>query len=188
MELLNSVSTLGLKPPGAVAPDIQQKVVEKAKASKAAQEAADQLKYQASLCSSDEERQHLLEESRKKEKEAHANSQAARRLASGAWQGTVGGAGVGSSVGAGLGTAVGTLVGTIAAIPMAGLGALIGLPIGLIHGPFFKVASEKEEGDQPPSEEEQHTAVIRAVDLLEDEEEEEKRVKEKEREEEKEKK
>ncbi|KAH8894613.1 hypothetical protein GQ53DRAFT_744727 [Thozetella sp. PMI_491] len=161
------IPTLGWKPSPDVAEDVQQKVLDKAKAAKEAQEAADVLSYQASLTSDETERDTLLTESKKKEKEAHGHSKEARRIASGAWQGTVGGAGIGSTVGAGLGAVVGTLVGTIATIPIAGLGALIGLPVGLIHGPFFKTDPGQLGRTEAPSEDEQHRAVIQALELAE---------------------
>ncbi|KAI9170665.1 hypothetical protein HJFPF1_00135 [Paramyrothecium foliicola] len=149
--------------------ELEKKVLDKAKAAKEAQEAADLFKYQATTTDDEAERNELLSKSKDKEKEARAHSKEARRIASGAWQGTLTGAGIGSGVGAGLGTVVGTLVGTIAAIPMAGLGALIGLPVGLINGPFFKIGGKQPAQDQQPSEDEQHQAVLQAVDKFDQE-------------------
>ncbi|KEY74982.1 hypothetical protein S7711_10446 [Stachybotrys chartarum IBT 7711] len=166
-------SALGAKSSGDVGADIEAKVLEQAKTAKEAQEAADHLKYQATCTEDQEEKERLLAEATEKEKEAKSASKAARRIASGAWQGTLSGVGIGSGVGAGVGTVVGTLVGTIAAIPMAGLGALVGLPVGLIHGPFFKPdggggGDEGSKKDEGPSEDEQHEAVIKAVNNMEE--------------------
>jgi hypothetical protein len=149
---------------GQISPETEQKVADEARAAKEAQEEADSLKQQASITEDDTERDKLLARSKKRETEAHTHSKEARQMASSAWQGTVGGAGIGTGVGTGTGAVVGTLVGTIASIPMAGLGALIGLPVGLIHGPFVQTGGNQAPEDQPPSEDEQHRAVIKALD------------------------
>jgi len=137
---------------------------ELAKAAKKAQDTADDLKRKAMRTGSTSERDDLLEESQRKEKAARAKSRESRRMASGAWQGAAAGAGYGAAVGAGLGAVVGTLVGAIAAIPTTGLGGLIGLPVGYFHGPFVKndVPDRPIQGEM--SEEQQHRAVLKAVE------------------------
>lgn len=154
--------------PENISPETEQKVIDEAKAAKIAQEDADTLKSQASNASDDAERDELLAKSKIREDEARTHTKEARRIASGAWQGTVGGAGIGTGVGTGAGAVVGTLVGTIASIPFAGLGALIGLPVGLLHGPFVGKGGNQEQQGEPPSEDEQHRAVIQALDQAEE--------------------
>ena len=150
--------------PDAESDPTEQKVVEEARAAKEAQEEADSLKHQADATDDKAERDRLLAKSEARETEARTHSKEARQIASSAWQGTVGGAGIGTGVGTGTGAVVGTLVGTIATIPMAGLGALIGLPVGLIHGPFVQTGGQGQaERGEPPSEDEQHRAVIQAL-------------------------
>lgn len=149
-----------------VDPETEQKVVEEAQAAKSAQEEADDLKRQAEATDDEMERDKLLAQSELRGKEARDHSKEARNVASSAWQGTAAGAGIGTGIGTGTGAVVGTLVGTIATIPMAGLGALVGLPVGLIHGPFFGGGKEgdEEKSTEAPSEDEQHQAVIKALD------------------------
>lgn len=144
-------------------PATEEKVIQEAEAAKKLQAEADDLKSQAEEATDQATKDDLLEKSRKREEEAHGHSQEATRIASGAWQGAVGGVGVGTGLGTGTGAVVGTLVGTIASIPFAGLGALVGLPVGMVHGPF--VGGDKDQKrDQPPSEDEQHQAVLKALD------------------------
>lgn len=149
-----------------ISPETEKKVEEEARAAKDAQEEADSLKKQADEADDKDEKDKLMAKSEKREEEARGHSKEARQLATSAWQGTVGGAGIGSGVGAGTGAVVGTLVGTIATIPMAGLGALIGLPVGLIHGPFVKTGQDQGQQKEPPSEDEQHQAVIQSLDAM----------------------
>lgn len=149
-----------------IGPEMEQRVAKEARAAKEAQEEADSLKHQASTTDDKAERDELLAKSESREKEARTHTKTARRIASSAWQGTVGGAGLGAGVGTGTGAVVGTLVGVIAAIPMAGLGALIGLPVGLLHGPFVQTGQVPVQQGQPPSEDEQHRAVIQAFDTV----------------------
>lgn len=144
------------------------KVADKAHAAREAQEEADSLKHQASTTDDKAEQDKLLAKSEVREKEARTHSKEARQIATSAWQGTMGGAGIGTGVGTGTGAVVGTLVGTIASIPMAGLGALIGLPVGLIHGPFVQSGHDQAQRDQTPSEDEQHHAVIQALDAVQE--------------------
>ncbi|KAK0386791.1 hypothetical protein NLU13_6627 [Sarocladium strictum] len=155
--------------PSAIGPETEKKVAEEAQAAKDAQEEADSLKRRADATESEESRDQLLSESALREEEARGHSKEARNIASSAWQGTAAGAGIGTTLGTGTGAIVGTLVGTIATIPMAGLGALIGLPVGLIHGPFFSGSGQgRSEGQtDAPSEDEQHRAVIQALDSVE---------------------
>lgn len=141
----------------------EQKVIKEAEAAKKAQGEADDLKSQANDAADQATKDDLLARSKEREEEAHGHSQEATRIASGAWQGTVGGVGVGTGLGTGTGAVVGTLVGTIASIPFAGLGALVGLPVGMVHGPFVG-GDKNEERDQPPSEDEQHQAVLKALE------------------------
>ena len=121
-----------------VAPELQEKIGEQARQGRDALDAAAVLRYQASLAGDDGEREELLAQAEAKDREAESHDKAARRMASGAWQGTAAGAGIGAGVGGGLGALVGTLVGAVASVPTTGLGALVGLPVGLIHGPFVK--------------------------------------------------
>ncbi|KAF2712825.1 hypothetical protein K504DRAFT_464869 [Pleomassaria siparia CBS 279.74] len=104
-----------------------------------AQSAAKSLKTTASSITDPKRREKLLKDAYQKETEAHGNSKKARMLQSGAFQGTMGGAGIGGAVAMGVGTLVGTVVGTVTAIPATGLGALAGAGVGVIHGPFIKL-------------------------------------------------
>jgi len=140
-----------------------------ARAAKQTQQEADDLKQKALVTTDTQERDTLLKESRQEEAEARKHSKEARRMASGAWQGAAHGAGIGVAVGGGLGTVTGTLVGTLAAIPTTGLGTLIGIPVGMIHGPWMKA----DDGPGRPSQEEateeqQHRAVLEAVEAAEE--------------------
>lgn len=80
----------------------------------------------------------LESKARELDKQATRLLKTARRLESGWMQGGAAGAGIGAGVAAGLGTAVGTLVGGIAAVPTTGLGILVGVGTGLVHGPWVK--------------------------------------------------
>ncbi|KAF7339041.1 hypothetical protein MVEN_01980300 [Mycena venus] len=125
----------------------EDQVAEAARAASQAQKLADDLKARALAAEDSETRARLLAESRAKEVEARKHSRRAHRLASGAWQGGARGAGVGAVVGVGLGTVVGTLVGAIATVPTTGLGFLVGVPVGWIHGPWVGRERRKEDKD-----------------------------------------
>lgn len=123
----------------------------------AAQGMANKLRETAATFTDPKKREKMLMDAYNKEMEAHGNSKKARMLQSGAFQGSIGGAGIGGAVSAGVGTLVGTVVGTVTAIPVTGLGALAGAGVGAIHGPWIKLgnlakggkaAGEKEGGDQ----------------------------------------
>jgi len=107
----------------------------------AAQNTANSLKSTAMALTDPKKREKMLADAYNKEIEAHGNSKKARMLQSGAFQGTIGGAGIGGAVSAGVGTLVGTVVGGLTAIPATGLGALVGSGVGAIHGPFIKLGS-----------------------------------------------
>lgn len=107
----------------------------------AAQGMANKLRQAASSFTDPAKREKMLTDAYNKELEAHGSSKKARMLQSGAFQGTIGGAGIGGAVSAGLGTVVGTVVGTVTAIPATGLGALVGAGAGAIHGPWIKLGS-----------------------------------------------
>ncbi|KAJ7195962.1 hypothetical protein GGX14DRAFT_545813 [Mycena pura] len=111
-------------------------VVEAARAASQAQKLADDLKARALASEDPETKEKLLAESKAKEIEARKNSRRAHRLASGVWQGGARGLAAGAAIGAGLGTVVGTLVGAIVSIPTTGVGVLVGVPVGWIHGPW----------------------------------------------------
>lgn len=117
----------------------------------AAQSIANKLRETASSFTDPKKREKMLTDAYNKEMEAHGSSKKARMLQSGAFQGSVGGAGIGGAVSAGVGTLVGTVVGGVTAIPMTGLGALTGAGVGVIHGPFIKLGSlakgGKKEGE-----------------------------------------
>lgn len=116
----------------------------------AAQGMANKLRETAATFTDPKKREKMLTDAYNKEKEAHGNSKKARLLQSGAFQGSIGGAGIGGAVSAGVGTLVGTVVGTVTAIPVTGLGALAGAGVGAIHGPWIKlgniVKGEKDGG------------------------------------------
>jgi hypothetical protein len=144
--------------------ETEEKAIQEAQAAKDAQTEADDLKAQATDAKDSTEKDELLSKARKREEEAHGHSQEATRIASGAWQWTLGGVGVGTGIGTGTGAVVGTLVGTIASIPFAGLGGLVGLSVGIIHGP----GQPQQQKDKPLSEEEKPRAVIQALDQSRD--------------------
>ncbi|KAF2680735.1 hypothetical protein K458DRAFT_87207 [Lentithecium fluviatile CBS 122367] len=122
----------------------------------AAQTMANSLRETASSFTDPKKREKMLTDAYNKEIEAHGSSKKARMLQSGAFQGTVGGAGIGGAVGVGVGTVVGTVVGGLTTIPTTALGALVGSGVGVIHGPFIKLGSlagmggkdEKGEGKE----------------------------------------
>lgn len=131
----------------------------------AAQGMANKLRETASSFTDPKKREKMLTDAYNKEMEAHGNSKKARLLQSGAFQGTIGGAGIGGAVSAGVGTLVGTVVGGVTAIPVTGLGALAGAGVGAIHGPFIKLGNlakgatkgddskdEKADGEQQAEE------------------------------------
>ncbi|KAG9205509.1 hypothetical protein G6514_008151 [Epicoccum nigrum] len=101
-------------------------------------------------------REKYLRDAYNKEIEAHGNSKKARMLQSGAFQGTVGGAGIGAVVAGGLGTVVGTVVGTVTAVPATAVGGLVGAGVGLGHGSWIKLGKigEGKEGGKKGGEEE----------------------------------
>jgi hypothetical protein len=92
-------------------------------------------------------REKYLRDAYNKEIEAHGNSKKARMLQSGAFQGTVGGAGIGAVVAGGLGTVVGTVVGTVTAVPATAVGGLVGAGVGLGHGSWIKLGKIGEGKD-----------------------------------------
>lgn len=107
-----------------------------------------------------EERAHLFEEAAKQDKRAQAAIKAANRLQSGVWQGGAGGAGIGAGIGTGVGAVVGSLVGGVTAIPTTGLGLLVGVGAGAIHGPWVTMMGKKEgEGDEVETMEEDEKPV-----------------------------
>jgi hypothetical protein len=120
-------------------------VLDAGRAAQKAQQVAHDLRRQASEALNPEEKQRLLLQSRKKFVEARKCSKKAHRLASGAWQGGTRGAGIGAAVGMGLGTVIGTLVGTLVSIPTTGLGVLVGVPVGWLHGPWVKITGKEGE-------------------------------------------
>ncbi|KAL1610809.1 hypothetical protein SLS60_002480 [Paraconiothyrium brasiliense] len=107
----------------------------------AAQGMANKLRETASSFTDPKKREKMLTDAFNKEMEAHGNSKKARMLQSGAFQGSIGGAGIGGAVSAGVGTLVGTVVGGVTAIPVTGLGALAGAGVGAVHGPFIKLGN-----------------------------------------------
>ncbi|KAF2641159.1 hypothetical protein P280DRAFT_479591 [Massarina eburnea CBS 473.64] len=118
---------------------------------------ANRLKSAAESLTDPKKREKMMTDAYNKETEAHGNSKKARILSSGAFQGSLGGAGIGGAVSAGVGTLVGTVVGTVTAIPATGIGALAGAGVGAIHGPFIKLGSlasggggkgEKKDGEK----------------------------------------
>ncbi|KAK7185857.1 hypothetical protein DPSP01_004237 [Paraphaeosphaeria sporulosa] len=118
----------------------------------AAQGMANKLRETAATFTDPKKREKMLTDAYNKEMEAHGNSKKARLLQSGAFQGSIGGAGIGGAVSAGVGTLVGTVVGTVTAIPVTGLGALAGAGVGAIHGPWIKLGNmakgKKDDGEQ----------------------------------------
>lgn len=114
----------------------------------AAQGMANSLKETAKSLTDPKKREKMLQDAYSKETEAHGNSKKARMLQSGAFQGTMGGAGIGGAVGVGVGTVVGTVVGGLTAIPTTGLGALVGSGVGAIHGPFIKLGNLATGGNK----------------------------------------
>ncbi|KAJ7649815.1 hypothetical protein FB45DRAFT_886070 [Roridomyces roridus] len=165
---------------------IDDEVAEAARLASQAQALADDLKARAQTTEDPDTSARLLEESSAKQAEARKHSRRAHRLASGAWQGGTWGASMGAAIGVGLGATVGTLVGAIATIPTTGVGFLVGVPVGWIHGPWVgrktkeqgnsaeKVEDDggvgrlEEEGEAGESEEmldeEAHRAVLAAIE------------------------
>ena len=104
-----------------------------------AQEKANQARKHASEAKSEEERKKYEEEAAEHEKQAQSQLKTSRRLQSGAWQGFGAGAGMGAATGIGLGGVIGTVSGGVLAVPLSGLGGLIGAGTGFFHGPWIKL-------------------------------------------------
>lgn len=127
-------------------PDRLKEAASAAENAIAAQGIANKLRETASSFTDPKKREKMLTDAYNKEMEAHGSSKKARMLQSGAFQGSVGGAGIGGAVSAGVGTLVGTVVGGVTAIPMTGLGALTGAGVGVIYGPFIKLGNLAKGG------------------------------------------
>jgi len=127
-------------PPGAAA--LVEKhlgdAIEKARNAKLTQEEAERMMKEAAATSDPAQKDRLMSEAKRLDKQARGHLKMAQRLGSGAWQGMGAGAGIGAATGLGLGTIVGTLVGGVAAIPTTALGGAIGAGTGAIHGPWVK--------------------------------------------------
>jgi hypothetical protein len=141
------------------AAQLQQKLdeaVEYAVAGGRIQERADQIRKRASESNNAKEKAALEQEADELDTQAKEQLQTTRRLQSGVWQGLGAGAGIGAGSGMALGTATGVLVGGVLAIPMTGLGGLIGAGTGALHGPWVKLTRgdagpkiEKAEPEEP---------------------------------------
>ncbi|TID26083.1 glycoside hydrolase family protein [Venturia nashicola] len=113
------------------------------------QAAAAEAQQRADEADDDTIKEKALEEVEKHEKTANEHIEKAKVIESGALQGAFAGAGIGAATGMGLGTALGTVVGGVTAIPLTGLGALVGAGSGAIHGPWLKMPRFKDEnGDK----------------------------------------
>lgn len=139
-------------PPDPPKKDLVEAVGALQKAAKA-QEAAESLRAKASSITDSKQREQLIRDAYEKEIEAHGQSKLARRLQSGAWQGTAFGGGIGAGVGMGLGTVVGVVTGGLVSLPTTALGALIGSGVGAVHGPWIKLGGkDRKLTDVPPEE------------------------------------
>lgn len=134
-------------PPGAAA--LVEKhlgdAIEKARNAKLTQEEAERMMAEAAGATDPVEKDRLMSEAKKLDKQARGHLKMAQRLGSGAWQGFGAGAGIGAATGLGLGTIVGTVVGGVAAIPTTALGGAIGAGTGAIHGPWVKFPLDPNE-------------------------------------------
>lgn len=117
-----------------------------------AQAAAKEARERADSTENEEEAAHHLEEAGQHEKKFKQEMKIAQRLQSGVWQGGAAGAGMGAGVAGGVGTLVGGLVGGVTAIPTTGLGLLVGVGTGAVHGPWVKLPGGKD-GDEVETEE-----------------------------------
>jgi hypothetical protein len=137
--------------------DKLQAAAAQAEAALSSYKTASSLREAADAIRDPAKREKYLRDAYNKEIEAHGNSKKARMLQSGAFQGTVGGAGIGAVVAGGLGTVVGTVVGTVTAVPATAVGGLVGAGVGLGHGSWIKLGKigegkdgkkgEKKEGE-----------------------------------------
>ena len=100
--------------------DKLQAAAAQAEAALSSYKTASSLREAANAIRDPAKREKYLRDAYNKEIEAHGNSKKARLLQSGAFQGSVGGAGIGAVVAGGLGTVVGTVVGTVTAVPEIG--------------------------------------------------------------------
>ena len=130
---------------------ILSQATEALKEAEEAQAAALQAYKRADEIDDPEEKKKTLEEAAKHDKKAKSAIKSAQRLQSGVWQGGASGAGIGAGIGAGVGTLVGGLVGGVTSIPTTGLGLLVGMGTGAVHGPWVKF--EKEKGEEEKEEE-----------------------------------
>lgn len=129
------------------------------------QDTANNLKERAKNAVNPKERLRLLQEAYDKEIEAFGQSKYAKRLQSGAWQGTIAGGGIGGGVALGLGTVVGTLVSGLVSVPTVALGSLVGAGVGAIHGPFLKF--DRKDGKKAAMrEEETRSAAMKEAERL----------------------
>ena len=125
---------------------ILSQATEALKEAEEAQAAALQAYKRADEIDDPEEKKKTLEEAAKHDKKAKSAIKSAQRLQSGVWQGGASGAGIGAGIGAGVGTVVGSIVGGVAAIPTTGVGLLVGMGTGAIHGPWVKLGEERQKG------------------------------------------
>lgn len=131
---------------------------EYAKQAHESQAAAAAAQQRADEADNETVKEKALQEVEKHEKTANEHIEKAKVLESGALQGAFAGAGIGAATGMGVGTAVGTIVGGVTAIPLTGLGALVGAGSGAIHGPWLKMPRFKDENsDQVGGEENEET-------------------------------
>ncbi|KAF9691940.1 hypothetical protein EKO04_009938 [Ascochyta lentis] len=124
--------------------DKLQAAAAQAEAALSSYKTASTLREAANAIRDPAKREKYLRDAYNKEIEAHGNSKKARMLQSGAFQGTVGGAGIGAVVAGGLGTVVGTVVGTVTAVPATAVGGLVGAGVGLGHGSWIKLGKMGE--------------------------------------------
>jgi hypothetical protein len=126
------------------------------------QERADQTRQRAKSSTNAKEKKALEKEAKELDAQAKQQLKTTQRLQSGVWQGFGAGAGIGASSGLAVGSGVGLLTGGILAVPMTGLGGLIGAGTGALHGPWIKLT----RGDDGPRIEEAKENEPGAIQLV----------------------
>ncbi|KAF3061704.1 hypothetical protein GL218_03092 [Daldinia childiae] len=147
-------------------PTTKEKLIEeitsRIEESKKLQEEAVQLHKQADEAVDPDVAEDLKFRARELDMKAAKLLKIAKRLESGWLQGGATGAGIGAGIAGGLGVTVGSLVSGLVAIPTTGIGILVGMGTGLVHGPWvkFSEAFSKDEVDEIDKEAEEEARRI----------------------------
>ncbi|KAI0113203.1 hypothetical protein F4814DRAFT_449652 [Daldinia grandis] len=147
-------------------PTTKEKLIEeitsRIEESKKLQEESVQFHKQADEAEDPDVAEDLKFRARELDRKAAKLLKTAKRLESGWLEGGVTGAGIGAGIAGGLGITVGSLVSGLVAIPTTGIGILVGMGTGLVHGPWvkFSEAFSKDEVDEIDKEAEEEARLV----------------------------